>query len=359
MKPFSLFAFSLIVFLTGCTLHTKIIDKIQIIQDLALDLQEGKIKGTVIYPRFEEKGKVKLNIYRTESDSYHDIFPRLSTKSPYPIETGKLSLVLFGKELANQGINEYIENLSREPHTASRIQLGIAMDKAGALLELSKNVNVPFHLSNKIEHNIEVGNLPRMNLHLFLERFYSLGRDPFLPYFITEEDEVKIDGLALLKEGKYVTNINMRDSLLLKMLLEGNQNGNYKIKINENNLEGFILLKNLDSKTKYTVNKIAPIPDISIDVTLKCQIQEAMPELDFTNIQGVLKAEKIINEHITQAMENLISLLKKNKVDPLRLGDRVRAKSRNWDNDQFQKVYPDLKTTVHINVDILQTGIIE
>jgi spore germination protein len=358
MKPFFLFIICFFVFITGCT-SQRIIDKIQIVESISYDRHEDKFKGTAIYPTYEEKGKVVLNILKTESESYADILPRLNSKSTYPIEIGQLRMVLFGNEFAKQGIETFIKNLERDPNTGSRMQLGVAEDKAESILETSKKLTVPFHLSDKIDQNIKNGNLPKMNLHILLEHIYGEGRDPYLPYFIQEEGEVKIDGLALFKKGKYIDYINLRQAFIVKILMDGTQNGQYQIKIKENQNEGFILLKNLEAKAKYTINQIDRIPNISIDLIINAQIKAAPPWVNLTGDKNILKMENIVDEHFKKEVYDLISLLQELKVDPLGLGDRVRAKSRNWDYEHFQDIYPQLKITVNTKVKIIQTGILQ
>ena len=86
--------------------------------------KKDKVKGMAIYPTFAEQGNVKLKIYKTVSDSYEDILPRMNAKSAYPIETGKLDFVLFGKEFAKQGIDDVITNFSRDPNTGESNAVG-------------------------------------------------------------------------------------------------------------------------------------------------------------------------------------------------------------------------------------------
>ncbi|WMX58778.1 Ger(x)C family spore germination protein [Peribacillus sp. R9-11] len=359
MKSLFLLTFSLTFFLSGCE-NERIIDEVQIIESLGYDMEENKeVKGTVIYPTFEEKGKASLKDYTTMSDSYEDILPRMNAKSPYPIEIGKLDFVLFGKEFAKQGIDGVITNFSRDPFTGSRMQMGIAEFTAAKILLSSKNANLSFHLSNKINHNIESGNLPKMNLHVFTTNLYDEGKDPFLPYLILEEGQIKIDGLALLKKDKYINHINLSQSFIVKALIDGFQNGQYKTEITQNQKKGFILLKNLDAKAKYRVGKSESIPSIFIDLTINAEIAKSPSWYDLDTNKNLLKLEQILNENFNEEVQRLISLLQGYKVDPLGLGDKVRAASRNWDYQHFKDVYPDLKTTVHTNVKILNTGIEE
>lgn len=69
--------------------------------------------------------------------------------------------------------------------------------------------------------------------------------------------------------------------------------------------------------------------------------------------------ERILNEHFKEEVQRLISLAQGYNVDPIGLGEKVRAKSRNWDYQRFMDIYPEVKTTVHTNIDILNTGIEE
>ncbi|MEE3956154.1 Ger(x)C family spore germination protein [Peribacillus frigoritolerans] len=359
MKLCFLLTFSLTFFLSGCGIHERIIDEVQIIEALGYDREEGKVKGIAIYPTFAEQGNIKLKIYKTVSDSYEDILPRMNAKSTYPIETGKLDFLLFGKEYATQGIEDVITNFARNPNTGSRMQLGIAENTAEDILQSSKHVNLSFHLSEKINQNIKRGNLPKMNLHMFLNHFHQEGRDPILPYFILEENQIKIDGLALLKKGRYINHINLRQSFILKTLIDGSQNGQYKTKITQNKKEGFILLKNLDAKTTYTVEKSEGIPSIFIDLTIHAEIQKASSWFDLKKDKDIVKLERILTAHFKEEVQRLISLAQGYNVDPIGLGEKVRATSRNWDYQRFMEIYPEVKTTVHTNIDILNTGIEE
>lgn len=358
MKSFFLLTFILIFFLSGCE-NQRIIDEVQIIETIGYDMEKDKVKGMVIYPTFAEKGMPKLKSFRTVSDSYEDILPRMNSKSAFPVETGKLDFILFGKEFAKQGIDDVLINFSRDPNVGSRMQLSIAENTAEKILKSSQDVNLSFHLSNKINQNIEKGNLPKTNLHVFLTNLYDEGKDPFLPYLILEEGQVKIDGLALLKKGKFVNNINLRESFIVKILHDGSKSGQYKTKIKFHNKAGYILLTSLDAKAKYTVDKSESIPRILIDLTIDAEVKNSSTWFDLSTNKNRLKMEQILNEHFNEEVQRLISLLQGYNVDPLGLGDKVRATSRNWDYQRFKDIYPDLKTTVHTNVNILNTGIEE
>ena len=346
----------LLVFLSGCG-NDRIIDKVQLVETLAYDVVDDKIEGTIMYPIFSEKGTTKINHFKTISNSFEDILPRLDTKTAFPIEIGKLDMVLFGNKFAKRGIADVLISLSKDPIAGSRMQLGIAEHSVKEIIKSSENIQIPFHLSDKINHNIEEGNLPKMNLQVFLSNFYTEGKDPYLPYIITEKGQVKIQGLALLKNGRYVHHINMRQAFILKMLMEKFKNGNYKTKIKADNKEVSLLLRNLNSKVTYNVDNSKPIPHILINLTLNAQVKYEPALLQISEKNNY--TEKLLNKYFNDEVSDLVSLFQKYNVDPIGLGDKVRAHSRNWDYTKFKQNYPKLKTTVHSHVHIVNSGIVQ
>jgi spore germination protein len=347
----------ILVLLSGCG-NDRIIDKIQIIDTLAYDKKGDKIEGMVIYPLFTEKGKTVLKDFKTVTGTFEDILPRLDTKAAYPIGIGKLDMVLFGKEFAKRGVAEALISLSKDPTAGSRMQIAIADPSAEEILTSSEKVQLPFHISEKINHNIEKGNLPKMNLHVFLSDYYTEGKDACLPYIIIEKGQLKINGLALLRHGQYVQKINMRQAFILKMLLQQHfGNGNYKAKIKVNNQEISLLLRNLASKTTYTVETNKPIPRILIDLTLNAQVRYE-PQSSIISEKNNY-TEKLLQNYFNDEVSDLVSLFQKYSVDPIGLGDKVRAHSRNWNYQKFRRNYPKLKPTVHTHVHIVNSGIVQ
>ncbi|MGF2614574.1 Ger(x)C family spore germination protein [Rossellomorea vietnamensis] len=358
MQRIFLFMVSITVFLAGCT-NQRIIDRVQIIQVLGYDIHDDKVKGTVIYPTYEEPGKTALHTLDAEADTFDYILEKLNTKSPHPIDAGQLRTVLFSKDFAEQGLEPVIEFMSKDPIVGSRMQLGITEPMAENIIQLSVNQKVPSHLYDKINQNIKHGNLPKTNLHVYLTDFYIEGKDPFLPYFIVEDGDVKIDGLAIFKKSKYINHINLEQSYLLKMLRDGTKNGQYEAKIKVDDSEGFIFLRRLDSNVEYTINQIEKNPNITIDLTLKTQIKRVPEWLNLTKNKDIEKTEKILEKHFNKEIQQLISLFQEYEADPIGIGDMIRASSRKWDYERYLSIYPDLKTTVNTHVKIIQTGAAE
>ncbi|QOK29940.1 Ger(x)C family spore germination protein (plasmid) [Cytobacillus oceanisediminis] len=359
MKKYFFGVLCLNLFLVGCV-NQRIIDHVQMVQVLGYDLKEEKVKGTVVYPTFEEQGKNIFHTLSTESETFDKVLINLNSKSSYPIDIGQLRTILFSKNFVEeQKLDEIIQYLSRDPIIGSRLQMGITEGDVVEVIKSSISENVSAHFYDKINQNIKYAGLPKMNLHLFLNDFYSEGKDPYLPYFILEDGRAKIDGIALFKKGKYINHINLEQSYLLRLLSAPLKQGSYETKIEDDNKEGRIFLRSLDSKSKYKIKKVGKNPEINIKLFLKIQVKKVPNWIDLSKEADIQKTNKIMEAHFNKQIEQLISIFQEYDVDPIGLGERLKANSRNWDYQRYLSFYPQMNISVDTEVDIIQTGLEE
>ncbi|WP_219838109.1 Ger(x)C family spore germination protein [Paenibacillus sp. R14(2021)] len=353
--------------LSACS-DQKIVNQICLIHAISFDTVANGKKTAALISHFKEQGKTELEVLHTESNSYISL-PRLNTRTNDPLERGQARLVLFGKTSAEKGTGTVIHHLLRDPKISSRLQLGVVERDASELLEITTKTQEPFFLSDMIEQNMRSGNLPLMNLHESLFNYYGEGRDMFLPYFKIGREgaagsgghgEVKIDGLALFRSDRMITEISMKDAFLLKMLIQNSKNGNYRVplagKASNNQGEDFILLRSMHSKANYIVNNVHPIPSISIRLKLVTELQNVPDWVDLRSEEQLTQLEKTMGSYLKKEIEKFLSLLKKNKVDPVGLGDLVRSRSKEWSAQDFEKIYQEIKTTVNVQVKIGNAG---
>ncbi|MGM0878945.1 MAG: Ger(x)C family spore germination protein [Bacillota bacterium] len=345
--------------LSACV-DQKIVNEIVLVHAISFDTVSNGIKSAALIAHFKEQGKTELQVLHTESNSNNGTLPRLNTRTKDPLERGQLRMVLFGKTLAEKGTGTEIHNLLRDPKISSRLQLGVADGDASELLEIIQKSQEPIFLSDMIEQNMRNGNLPLMNLHESLFNYYGEGRDMFLPYFKIDHGEVIIDGLALFRSDQNIIEISMKDAFLLKMLIQNSKNGNYMVpvagKASNKQGEDFILLRSMHSKANYIVNKVNPIPSISIRLKLETDLQDVPDWVDLRSEEQLTQLEKTMGSYFKTEIEKFLLLLKENKVDPVGLGDLVRSRSKEWSAQDFEKIYQEIETTVSVQVKIVNTG---
>lgn len=343
--------------ITACG-NPKIVNNIKLVQTVGYDAVENGVRTAALIANYEE-GKSKLEFFVTESNTIYDSSPRLRTKLDFPNEYGQMRMALFGETYARRGIKIATESLIRHPVISSRMHLGVADRDALEILNVTENKRDPYFLFDMIENSIRNGNLPMTNLHVTLFNYYGEGRDVFLPYFTVERGEIKIDGLALFKGDQFQTQISIRDTFLLKMLLGNSKSGSIMVPVRGPNQErgDYFLMNSIGSKSRLKVISVGPPASVSIQLKVDASVRDVPEWVDLTSEDQLASLEKMMEDYFENEIQKFVSLCKTNKVDPLGFGDLIRSRSYQWDARDFEDHYEALKTTVSVKVTIVQTGI--
>jgi len=336
-----------------------VVNKINLVQTVSYDAEEEGVKSAVLVASYKEKGKTELQLLDTASSSVFDVLPRLNTKTNRPLEYGQLRMAVFGEAYARKGIGTVIHSLCRDPKISTRMQLGVADGVAADLLNVAETKQAAYYLADMIEQNAEEGNLPSLNLHTAFFSFYGAGRDMYLPYFTVERGEIKIDGLALFKDDRFVARVGIRDAFLLKLLTEKTRSGSYMIPVSRSKRgdQGVVLLNNLGSKARFDVLRVGPPSSVAVRVALDAQVKDVPAWIDLTSKSRIARLERTIGTYLEEEIDRFIAYCRERRVDPIGFGDLVRSRSKAWDARTFEDAYPSFRATVRVEVNIVQTGV--
>ncbi|WP_127588461.1 Ger(x)C family spore germination protein [Paenibacillus koleovorans] len=351
---------AIVVLLGGCA-DKSIIDKIQLAQTLSVDLdgESGGVKNTVLFSNFERNDQVRIEQLTTRGDNFINALPKMNIHINAPIEYGHLKMMLFGKSLAEKGLETVLPSLCRDPEIGSWLLLGVTETEASEALRKVQANNIPYYLYDMVTQNIKNGNLPEMNFHTFINSYFSPIQDVMLPYLKVEDDGVRLDGIALFRENKYVTRIDMRDAFLLKLLLTDSKKGRLLVPMvdEETNKPYSLLLTSVHSDTDYKLTATNPLPALSIQVRLNAQIRDYPFSIHLTDSGKRKEVERQIEQFLVKQIKRFIAFLQEHRVDPVGFGNIVRSRDRSFQPNEFQDHYPQMKTDVSVKVNIRLTGL--
>lgn len=345
----------LCLFLTGCS-ATRIVNDVQLIHALGFDLDGNQIRGTAITHRYE-KDQTKVELLETHVESLYALFPDLNTTTSSQLELGQLRSVVVGKDFAAKGIGELVHTLCRDPNIGFRLQLAVADPSASSIMQVDRQMNIPFVLSNTIEQNIKTLNTPKSNLHLFLFNLYGQGRDPYLPYFIVQNNRLKLDGVALFQKEKFVDHIHTDEAFLLKVLVEESKSGQFPVEIEMANRKGIGILKNLASEATFDVRKSQHSPSLMIHLRMRGQFKDYPTWLELSDPRIFHETERELSRYLQKRLKQFITHLQEKHVDPIGIGYHIRGKNADWNYAQFQKQYPNMDISVEVTIKLEQTGV--
>lgn len=344
----------LIWIMTGCS-STRIVSEVQLIHSLGLDLEDQKIEGAAITHVYG-KEKTQIELLETKSSNLFTILPDFNTITPSQVELGQLRSVIVGRKYAENGVEALVHTLCRDPSIGFRLQLAVAETKALTILKGIRHMQIPFFISDSVAQNIKTLNLPKTNLHIFLFNLYGEGRDPYLPYFVMHNDRVKLDGLALFRDDKFVHPINSKESFLLKIMVEKAKSGQIPFEVTIKNRKETGMLKNLHSHAAFDVNMTESVPSIRVKLMVNGQISDYSEWLQLSNPQVLRQMEKELSSYLQKEATIFVKHLQKLEVDPVGFGDFVRSRSTSWDYSHFKKMYPHMKIAVTASIKLEQTG---
>ncbi|MGG3564060.1 Ger(x)C family spore germination protein [Neobacillus rhizosphaerae] len=348
------------LFLSGCTLiPPTIVNEINMAQGVGYDLaSDNKIKETIVFPIFKKDKSSSTEIKAGIGQSSKEIRALINNETRYPLVSGQLRLALYGKALSRKGINDFVDTLNRDPSIGNLVQLAIVDGDPYDLLmtEKFKTENISIFIQELLDQNMESGQLPRSNLHSFIFQFSQVGQDPYLPLIKKENGSIKINGMAIFKDDRFVTYLSLDDQFIFKGLVDTYKHGIHQFILSNGDK---VVLDILHSNAKYKVKMVKGRPVFTISLQMKTRLQEfSSPKKQRVPIDKP-KIQKEVAQILEKRSLKLAARFKNLQVDPLGLGAKYKEHDRQFNERTWKSIYPEVQVLVHAKVEIKQTGIVE
>ncbi|WP_368504719.1 Ger(x)C family spore germination protein [Alkalihalophilus sp. As8PL] len=356
-KGFILCILSLL-FLSGCV-QTLVLDEIQLIHSIGYDYyDEDRIEATVSVPVYTVENVIESEVITAVAQTSRDARLELNAQASRPLHSGKINSILFNEELAEKtGIIPILDTFSRDATIGMRNYVILTSGSTKELLSNSYplEMEVATYIEQLIEQNMERQNIPKSNFHLFMKYYYEEGRDPFIPYIKQDAQHVQVDGVALFKGDRYVHRLDLSDAFVMKILLEPFAHGTYEIALKEK--DEFAVLRNIDSQTKFTIEKGTNKPAIDLLIKFKGKVNEYSGErIDPKKLEEI---KQTLTKKLEADANRLIALFQEKEIDPIGIGSRVKAKNYHFDLKEWVDFYPNATINVKAQVEITETGVRE
>ncbi|WP_167555407.1 Ger(x)C family spore germination protein [Gottfriedia acidiceleris] len=349
----------LLFFISGCSFpRQKIIDEIQILSVYGFDKVDNHFVGTALYSDYTEVGNKGSTILQGSGKKSLLIKQALNEQSPKPIEVGKLNLLIFGKELAENGVSYFVKAVCRDPLIGSNAILAVSEEPAGELLmkNKAKDSNYIYKL---IEQNFRNQFVPLPTFHSFLFDYYGEGRDASIPYIkINQKENIEVNGLVVFKKDKLALILNQKESLLYKLLRGRVIRGQTEFNIQKGQNTDSAILTILNGNEKKLIKTNNGKTKVKFNLTLNGMVKDYPEWLDLMKRKNNLFLNNQLEKQMKEDFEKLLLTFQKHQVDPIGIGDLARAHSKKWNEKEFyEKVYPALDFDVNVKVVLFQSGI--
>ncbi|WP_453991232.1 Ger(x)C family spore germination protein [Bacillus nitroreducens] len=346
----------IIISLVGCA-RTKYVDKLSIIHVFGFDKdEEGNIIGTALFPEYtKSKSSDNSQFIEQKTDAVGLQRPKMSTHTVMPVALSKINVIVFGNDFAKSGVSDVIERLLLTPQIATNIQIAVSTQSAKETLKVLQKTDLT--LDDKIKQNMTGQQIPRTNLHVYLNHLYGEGVDPYVPMLtIDENNKIQVDRVGIFKDDKLKLHLNDTETFIFSILEDERTQGVYEIVLDEESRKDVIIVQGFRSKSKW--DWVKEEQQLNLTLHLTWSIMHHPDRFNLENPQDLETIKRMIKKNISKDIDELLNTFKENGVDPLGIGNIVRSQDRNWDQKSFyDQQYPSLPININLDLEIIHSGL--
>ncbi|KGX90757.1 hypothetical protein N781_06520 [Pontibacillus halophilus JSM 076056 = DSM 19796] len=365
----------ILVLLTACV-DRKYIEKLGIVTVVGYDLlEEGWLEGTMVLFQFDPNATNISQIIVSRAKTSKGLMQDASLKSSKELVSGQLRLVVYGKEMAEEGVMRVTDTMIRDAAIADMLYLAVSETSANEVMNTNNfedAPNVGNYLYTLIQKNIQEEKIPQATLHHFVSNVYSDGKDPVLPMIKLENSKATVMNLALFRDEKMVGQITAKEGFFLKLLQGRYQSGHLEIAIPTREIKDYIrheanqqtrefLYMDLDEIKSQTNIELTNVdtPSFSAKVNLTARILELSENVSLENPEVIKILEEQISKSIEFQMEQLLQKTQKMKSDPFGFGNTYQEKvgQQSVDSKDWHELYPNIEVNFNVQVKVIRHGI--
>lgn len=364
----------LIMNLTGCW-NKRDLDELAIVTGIAIDKAEDpeqvKVTNQIINTSnvsMQEQGgssPTEESYWNVESEGYtvFDATRKATYKSNRKLYSPHNQVIIISKELAEEGILQYLDLFMRDPEPRSNVWILISEGEASEVLEIeSKLEEIPgLYISQLIETRYATSQTSAVTLHELLHRLNTKTIAPVTSIAKIDnskgEPMIELKGTAVFKDDKMVGELDTLETRGLLWVIGEVKSGVIVIEAVEK--KGHISMETFQSDSKIIPkienNKVC----ITVEIQEEGKIGEMMVQEDISNPDILDQLNKRKAAAIYDEVMSAIFKAKKLNTDIFGFGEAVHRKyPKEWETleGKWDDIFPNLDVEIKVNTNIRGAG---
>lgn len=370
------------LFLTGCW-DRRELNELGITLAIGIDKVEDEYQVTaqvVVPSEISAKtstGRSPVTLFQANGETVYEALRKITKNSPRKIYPGHLRTLVLGEDLAEEGIAESLDFLSRDWELRSDFFVVIAKDMtAGEVLNVTTTIeNIPAnHMFNTLKTSEAfwaatngflldelIANLTIDGKEAVLTGILvtgeKMGSSKQNVESITPSAQIKYDELAVFKKDKLVGWLTERQSRGYNGIVNEVQKTVTAISCPEKGKATLEIIQ-FDSKIKGKINKGKPEVDVNIKV--KGNVGEVECQINLNDQETIVRLEKNTENKLEEIYNMTIETVQKQfKSDIFGFGEAIhRSNPKEWKKikKQWDEEFPEMTANVKVDVKIVHTG---
>lgn len=373
--------------LSGCWSKREL-NEIGIVTAIGIDRQEEQYKVTVqvINPSEvsskEMTTRTAVSTYTAVGNSIFETIRRLIAQTPRQVYMAHVREIVFGEEMAKEGIGKALDFLSRDHEMRTDFHLTVAegMEAEDLLKVLTPLERIP---AEKAFSSIKGGEkywapVQPVKISDVLSAMLSEGDNPVLTGMKVVGDPDQGSNLDNVEQVDSPTSIQVsRLAVFQKEHLAGwlteEQSKGYSYIVNkvqstaeyapcENGKPGGITLEVFDATSKMKAAVNTGKPKVTLSIEIDAGIAEVECPLRLSETEVIKKVEKQFERRITTTVKDTINVLQQDlQSDVLGFGELIHRENKTyWKSirKDWEYIFPEVETDVEVKVNLKRTGTI-
>ena len=384
MKKRILFLIILCLFLTGCWDKSEL-NELAITMALGIDKVDDEflVSAQTVVPGEVSSmkggpGQSPVTLFQAKGDTVNAAIRNLAKVSPRTGYFGHLQIVVISETLAQEGISNILDFVSRYFEIRSDFYLLIAKEtEAEKVLNVQTVLeripaNTIFNILHTSEHRLSnTRAMTLANLIVDLERegkegvitgIYIMGDEESGSSkqnveSITPTAQLKMDGIAVFKEDKLLGWLTDEEGKAYNIITDKVKNTLGTLSCPEGGKVN-VHVDSLTSKLKNTI--VDGKPEIEIDIQISGNIGEIDCEIDVTKEETIKMLEKTYEEQVEKNVHETIQVVQDDfQSDIFGFGAAInQSNPKEWEKikSQWDTEFSEIKTTVKAKMNIRHFG---
>ncbi|WP_159887754.1 Ger(x)C family spore germination protein [Paenibacillus puerhi] len=350
--------------ITGCS-HTKQLNKISFVTAIGLDKGDSgvNVHALIAVPgKFSalspgggggSAGQLPNYILSSEGTDIAEALFKMNRDTARDMNFGHTRLILFSEELAEEGIEPYLDLFMRREEF--QINPWIAVTKGNTKDILQAKPEVPQSVIDYLVDTFSQSGSDSMEIFpIYLYQFYSYlnapGKTPYAMEIRTQKEgnHLRLNDLGLFRKGKLVGTITPGETKYLQMVI-GKRLRSVSLTVMKKSYTV------LGYHSKNTVTE----EGIKLDMSFRLDLDEN-PSGTPTSVPQMIEQESVVADALQKDIEGLIKKLQQLKTDPVGFGEKYRiAQGGDLQADEWiESIFPKLPVQVKVIVKIERTGML-
>lgn len=307
-----------------------------------------------------KSGLEAVRIMSSTGRTYSEAVANLQKRMNQRLFFGHTRIIAFGERLARSGLQRIIDPLRRNPQIRRMmwpvvVHNGEARDLLNSNPELEQIPTV--YLFTMIENGTDMGVLPQITLGRFYVSLSNHGRQPALIYVDANKKDVKVEGVAALKEDRLVGFLADEEMWSWLRLTREKSGGDITFQTKEES-SNFITFRPHSIRRNMEFSEKNRRIHTEITLAFEGDVVESTYDSNFRSPRNIAKLEKRLESLLTKNAQQVINTIQKDfQTDILGLGRKLRASHHHlWKRADWSKTFPDVTINVRYDVKLRRTG---